>query len=513
MPPREMRVLLACVLQLVGLANVGFATPRTPLVTRTTQGHEEKLTPKQVFEKYANSVVKIDAGDSQGTGFIVLDDRTVATCYHVIRGAQQIIVKTSNDQERAVQKVYFNEDKDAAILVLTKSSEHIPIPVGDYTKMSPGDELSIIGNPLGFLTQSLTTGIVSARRQLDGVNLLQMTAAISPGSSGSPVFNSSGQVVGFVSFHYTDGEALNVAVAIDEIKSVFDKPALTMAEFAKEEEAKSKERAKDSKANSEDGDGPEEFTVASASETLRAWHHEVLASLNEWESWLTPYYYTATAKSSDQKVIDEKLHKLTDSVETGLMLNELVKDIWKPADSEPLQKLVEKFESDAIDWSNAQKKVNTLLVSQPHQRTKMLDEKLSAVSAGYWQLMTDLAALIRFMGEREWVVKAEFRIDVTDPLVVYYHVCRLTFCVCNPADEGRCLISASLPTRSYPGGPGVLVALRKKGTSSWNSVATWVDFERLVLTWPRSTPVEIRVRANGKTYVAEDEVINFIAKK
>lgn len=470
------------------------------------------MTPKQVFEKYADSVVKINADDSQGTGFFVSSGNLVATCYHVIRGAQHIEVKTSDNHVWKVTQVAFNEDKDAALLVVEGNTRHEPIPTGAYDKMSPGDELSIIGNPLGFLTQSLTTGIVSARRKIDGVNLLQMTAAISPGSSGSPVFNSSGEVVGFVSFHYADGEALNLAVAIDELQAVMRTRSISMEEFAKAEASKSKDKSKDSQDDSDKKYEPEEFSVAAASEVLREWHHDMLSSLNAWESWLLPYYYSETAKSSDQKVIADKLADLFESINLGLELNDIVKDLWKPEEVNSLKPLISKFEDDAVAWASTQDAVNTILVTQPHRHSQALDAKLSNVANGYWKLINDLVDILNFVGDRDWVSKAGYKIDVTDPLVVYYHVCRLNACV-SGADQKRCLISASFPVNGYPGGPGVVVALRRKGAKTWNNVATWVDFEKLVLTWPRSTAVEIRVKANGKAYVVDDQVVSFVAKK
>ncbi len=192
---------------------------------------EKKLTPKQIFQTYNDSVVKVVTNDGSGSGFFVKNGLLVATCYHVIKGATSIEVQGTRGEKWQVGFVYLDKDSDAAILKLADDSGRKPIPFGDFTKLSTGDDLSIIGNPLGFLDQSLTTGIVSARRNDGNVDLIQTTAAISPGSSGSPVLNAFGQFVGFVSFHFTEGQSLNMAVSSSVIVNLSGTLQQPISEF------------------------------------------------------------------------------------------------------------------------------------------------------------------------------------------------------------------------------------------------------------------------------------------
>ncbi len=205
---------------------------------------ERKLTPKQIFQAYNDSVVTVVTNDSSGSGFFVKNGLLVATCYHVIKGATSIEVQGTKGEKWQVGFVYFDKDSDAAILKLADESGRKPIPVGDFSKLATGDDLSIIGNPLGFLDQSLTTGIVSARRNDGKVDLIQTTAAISPGSSGSPVLNSYGQFVGFVSYHFTEGQSLNMAVSSTSITKLWSSEQIPIAAFIGEENTKIPRKAK-----------------------------------------------------------------------------------------------------------------------------------------------------------------------------------------------------------------------------------------------------------------------------
>lgn len=88
------------------------------------------------------------------------------------------------------------------------------------TLPKPGAKIFVIGTPLGFLQQAISEGIVSGIRKTDTGTLLQITVSVSPGSSGGPVLNSAGQVVGMVVGVIEEGQLLNFAVASSEIQRV-----------------------------------------------------------------------------------------------------------------------------------------------------------------------------------------------------------------------------------------------------------------------------------------------------
>jgi hypothetical protein len=147
-----------------------------------------------------------------GSGFVVTATGVIVTNYHVMRGASAAIVRfSSGEQFDRVQALDADADHDVAVL---------KIPGYGLTVLAPapavppaGAKLVVIGAPRG-LDFTVSEGIVSALRMENGRQWIQMTAPISPGSSGGPVLNEQGQVVGISTMYRTDGQALNFAVPI-----------------------------------------------------------------------------------------------------------------------------------------------------------------------------------------------------------------------------------------------------------------------------------------------------------
>ena len=158
------------------------------------------------------------------------------TCYHVIGDNRKIAIVVDGRPDTIVTSVTgFSPKADAIKLDLdTKLGQEVE--VGEPDKLKVGDKLYVIGSPRG-LGQTMTEGILSARRENDGVPLLQISNPISPGSSGSPVINEFGEVVGIVTSQIRDSQQLNFAVPIwyaigscsgvpiDRIKPSGDSPA------------------------------------------------------------------------------------------------------------------------------------------------------------------------------------------------------------------------------------------------------------------------------------------------
>ncbi|HLO98518.1 MAG TPA: serine protease, partial [Fimbriimonas sp.] len=141
-----------------------------------------------------------------------------------------------------VSSVTYDEANDAAILTLPATSGRTPIGHGDFSKLLPGDDLCIIGHPLGLDDLSLTTGIVSARRKMQGTSVLQTTAAISGGSSGSPVMDRTGKAVAYATSSFSEGQSLNLAASISHIAELYTKPRVPVSQFFEREKAKSKKK-------------------------------------------------------------------------------------------------------------------------------------------------------------------------------------------------------------------------------------------------------------------------------
>jgi S1-C subfamily serine protease len=185
------------------------------------------------------SVVLLTIGDGQherigtGTGFFVSKDGRIVTNHHVIEDAARVTATLSDGRKVDVLGILADDEKrDIAILQARPGEgEYTPLSLGpgDGKSLRVGDEIVVIGSPRG-LSASLSAGLVSAIRERglsdelkgeDGASSwgIQITAAISPGSSGSPVMNRDGDVVG-VAVGFVSGEGLNFSIPVDVPKSM-----------------------------------------------------------------------------------------------------------------------------------------------------------------------------------------------------------------------------------------------------------------------------------------------------
>ena len=154
----------------------------------------------------------------QGSGFFIDNKGRLITNHHVIEGAYSATIKTSTGKEYPVQGIVA-KDTEADIVKLV-----VNLPDADITFLnlsenvpSEGEDIFVIGNPLG-LESTVSSGIVSAVRDIPAFGkILQITAPISPGSSGSPVINSKGEVIGIATLIVTKGQNLNFAIPSDKI--------------------------------------------------------------------------------------------------------------------------------------------------------------------------------------------------------------------------------------------------------------------------------------------------------
>jgi len=160
--------------------------------------------------------------ESLGSGFIISADGYVLTNHHVVRNADEIIVRLSDRSELPAKLVGSDERSDIALLKVDSKNGPLPtVKIGDPARLKVGEWVLAIGSPFGF-DHSVTAGIVSAKGralpQDTYVPFIQTDVAINPGNSGGPLFNMDGEVVGINSQIYsrTGGfMGLSFAVPID----------------------------------------------------------------------------------------------------------------------------------------------------------------------------------------------------------------------------------------------------------------------------------------------------------
>jgi serine protease Do len=196
----------------------------------------QRMTPKQIVETSKPAIVRIEAGsDRVGTGFVIDASGVIATNLHVVAGQSDIKVRTLDGTTLTVPRVLaLDPDHDLALLDVDPRS---PLPIlrlGDSDKVAAGDPVIAIGNPLGVLDYTVSDGLISSVRQIPGgLTLLQISAPISQGSSGGPLFNSFGEVIGVATAIFDAGQNLNFGVPSNYVRTLeqSQKP-MTVVQFA-----------------------------------------------------------------------------------------------------------------------------------------------------------------------------------------------------------------------------------------------------------------------------------------
>ena len=178
------------------------------------------MTAETLFAQCSPSVVYIEVADASGrvfatgSGFFISADGKLVTNHHVIQGASSATVKTTDGKVHKVLGVYdTNAALDLAVLQV-EGSGYPYLTQGDSQNLSTGASVYAIGSPLG-LENSLSAGIISSpSRTIQGGTYIQITAPISPGSSGGALIDAHGQVIGVTQGSLVDGQSLNLAVPV-----------------------------------------------------------------------------------------------------------------------------------------------------------------------------------------------------------------------------------------------------------------------------------------------------------
>ena len=194
-------------------------------------------TASEIAEKALAATVYLEMQDIKGmslgvgSGFFV-GDNLIATNYHVIEGAAHGRAKlVGQSRTYTIEGVTaIDKTNDLALLKVTMSGIK-PLPLGNSSDVKIGETVYVAGNPKR-LEGTFSDGIISSRRGPDTKERLQMTAPISPGSSGGPVLNSKGEVIGVSYMTIASGQNLNFAIPSRYLRELLTKstPAKPLAE-------------------------------------------------------------------------------------------------------------------------------------------------------------------------------------------------------------------------------------------------------------------------------------------
>ena len=228
--------------QTKGTQSIGSQTSSTPAPVSTTTTAKPVAA---IYDQACNEVVGIttevtytnffgqtSSSAVSGSGFIVSPDGYILTNYHVIeyayKGNYAITVMLHDGTRYEASIVGVEDCNDIAVLKIDASGLD-PVTFGDSDKLSVGDDVYAVGNPLGELEFSMTTGHVSALDRLittdessEAINMFQIDAAVNSGNSGGPVYNANGEVVGIVTAKYSDTgvEGLGFAIPINDAAKI-----------------------------------------------------------------------------------------------------------------------------------------------------------------------------------------------------------------------------------------------------------------------------------------------------
>src|SRR6185436_16120265 len=191
-----------------------------------------KPPPEQTVESLAvlakPSVVVISQkgrdGREEGVGAgVAVSSNLIATCLHVIGEARPIAVRVSAGDSREGTEIFAWDRKLDLAIIRFDGPKLRPLSLGDSDELKQGATVVAVGNPLG-LEYSIVQGVVSAKREVDGTELLQLAIPIEPGNSGGPLVDMQGRVQGLLSMKSALSANLGFAVPVNALKKLLEKP-------------------------------------------------------------------------------------------------------------------------------------------------------------------------------------------------------------------------------------------------------------------------------------------------
>ena len=197
----------------------------------SAQPSDRQLSVEQVVERVRPSLVTIRVNDrdgnqfGMGTGFVVSSEGLIATNLHVIGEGRRFSVEMADGRKLEVKAVESSDRaQDLAIIRVAPTTEPlVPLPLGNVSQLKQGLPVVAMGNPWG-LKESVVSGVISAFREIDGRELIQLAMPIEPGNSGGPVVDLQGRVLGVVNMKSTVEQNVAFALQVDALKTVLDKP-------------------------------------------------------------------------------------------------------------------------------------------------------------------------------------------------------------------------------------------------------------------------------------------------
>ncbi|GAB6087084.1 S1C family serine protease [Alkaliphilus crotonatoxidans] len=186
-------------------------------------------TAKKSIQELAglkSEVVRIETASGQGSGVIISREGYVISNWHLVKGNETVNTFFQNHHKEAFRAkvLQYDEMMDLALLQLDRLPEGIElttIPLGDASKLKVGEEVVAIGSPRGLMN-TVSEGLISDFKKIDGVAYIQNTASLSPGSAGGALVNTRGELIGINTFRVMESENVSLAISVENVQAFLD---------------------------------------------------------------------------------------------------------------------------------------------------------------------------------------------------------------------------------------------------------------------------------------------------
>lgn len=202
-----------------GLALAGMLSAALPAAAQ-----DQETVAAKIARENLPSVVTLIALDERdqplalGSGFFITRDGVIVTNAHVVTSANRVLVRWRGQNGAAVKILNFARKYDL-VTIQTSFTSTPTVLLADSDAAAAGQDVIVLGSPQG-LEGTVSTGIIGGIRTIAGARYLQITAPISPGSSGGPVFNSQGRVIAISTATSAKGQNLNFALPVNLLRDV-----------------------------------------------------------------------------------------------------------------------------------------------------------------------------------------------------------------------------------------------------------------------------------------------------
>jgi regulator of sirC expression with transglutaminase-like and TPR domain len=227
---RSMRwliLLLGPILLASFLVGADKKTPARKDAAKSMQQAETNLVENLTATALESVVIITQFGrnsrEEVGAGFIISEDGLVATALHVIGEGRPVAVELPGGRRCEVTEVYASDRNFDLAILRVDATKLRPLKLGDPGTLKQGATVIALGNPVG-LHRSMVQGVVSAKRDLDGIEMIQLAIPIEPGNSGGPLLDMKGRVQGVVTLKSALTPNLGFAVPASLVQLLLDRP-------------------------------------------------------------------------------------------------------------------------------------------------------------------------------------------------------------------------------------------------------------------------------------------------